>query len=115
MPLKILYVDLRVDPSKFEDSRWNWSQGLTARKAIEQALGEAVADQIVDDLAKDNKQLTVSWTNKATGEHSEVGGVGSLDWEIPDNSIVTAVYENQTTTQEKMNEAIEWMLKNETE
>lgn len=113
MAIKILYVDLRVSPSRFTKYLLDWRSGLTAQSAVQYALGESIAGQLVDDLLNDNKELIVSWTNSVTGEHSDVGGINSLEWEIADNSILSIVYENEETTQQKIDESIEWMLRNE--
>gem|GEM_PF-5227292 len=80
-----------------------------------QAVGEAVAQIIDDGLRSNDLELIVSWYNKATGDISEMGGVGRLDWLIEDNSILTITYDNGSTTQAQEDELEKWMLDNESD
>ena len=111
MAIKILYADLRNNASRYEHFAIAWKPGLTALLATQQTLTAEIADQITDDLHDNNQEIMVSWYNVITEEHSEIGGVGSLDWEIPDGSVLTIVYEDETTTQHQIDESSAWMLK----
>jgi hypothetical protein len=46
-------------------------------------------------------------------EHSEVGRLGNLDWQIPDTSYLTVLYEDQDTTNQQRDESSNWMIENE--
>lgn len=110
MSIKVLYVDLRNGGTQLESYTIAWENTLTAQKALETALGVQELDRINDDLEQDNRNLVISWSNLHTGETSDIGGVYSLDWPIPDNSIVAVVYEDASTTDEQMDTSNEWML-----
>lgn len=113
MSIKIFFADLRTKPSRLLENMVTCVPELTALEAVARALGQEKAKQITSDLLSNNPDLTVSWNNLKTGEQSEIGGVGSLDWKIPDNSVLSVVYENEATSQEQIDESIEWMLASE--
>ena len=113
MAIKVLYNDLRTTPPRLTRFLTAWYRGMTAQEALQNVLDARLVRQIVDDLASNKPEITVSWINEVTQEHSEIGGVGSLDWEIPDRSIVVVTYEDQTTTEEAVDTAITWMLEDE--
>lgn len=109
MIIKILYVDVRKHPSLLAKHQVLGHRGITARQALYLALDRAIADQIVQDLSRNSQEIVVSWSSLSTYEHSDVGGVDSLDWEIPDNSIISIVYEGNETSKEALDASIEWM------
>ncbi len=113
MAIKIFYTDLRVNPSKLVKYMIAWSPGLTAKRAVETALDLSDANSIVADLARNSAEVTVAWNNLVTGESSDVGGVDSLDWDIEDHSVLTITHENANTSQQQIDESIEWLLANE--
>jgi len=47
-----------------------------------------------------------------TEEVGGIGGVDSLDWRIEDHSLLTVVFEDETTTEERLDEIMNWMLDN---
>jgi hypothetical protein len=87
--------------------------GLTAESAIKEAFGIGIARRLTVELAANDPELTISWINRGTGEHSQVGGLDSLDWGLADDSILTVLYENGKTTEQQVDESTEWMLENE--
>ncbi len=113
MSLTVFYTDLRNRPSKLERQVAGWQPGLTAFQAVEQALGSAVAQQVEADLAANSDEIIVSWWNKESDDHSEIGGVGRLDWAVPDKTVITVSYHNDATTQEQIDESIRWTLAQE--
>ncbi len=110
MGITVLYTDLRRLPSRLERQTAEWRPALTAFEALQLALGPALAREIEKDLLSNSREVMVPWWNKDTDDHSEIGGVGSLDWTIADGTVVTVNYENQATTQQQIDEAIEWTL-----
>src|SRR5574341_35289 len=89
----------------------SWQKGLTAFEAIQEALSVDIAQQIAADLVRhDNHELTVSWASFRHDDHSEVGGVSSLDWEVEDESILAITYEDKSTSDQLLDESSEWML-----
>lgn len=113
MSVKTFYVDLRNRTSEYRKAIVDWHPELTAEAAVRQAFGDSIADQAVNDLQNNNWQVGVAWHIPDTDEHSEVGGVGSLDWEIPDTSYLTIVYEDKNTTNQQIDESSDWMTANE--
>jgi hypothetical protein len=63
-------------------------------------------------LASDNIELKVAWYNKRTDAISEMGGVGSLDWIVMDETVITVSYENALTSEEQFDELERWTLEN---
>ncbi len=110
MSIKILYTDLRTVPSKLEKHVLEWERDLTAFHALERTLGRLVAETIDKDLKNDNHELMVSWYNKDTGDICEIGGVGRLDWYVQDSMLLTVNYENESTSQQQIEEADNWTL-----
>src|SRR6185436_14668317 len=100
MSIKILLVDLRTGPIQLAKFELSWEPGLVARAALESALGEVQAKLIVGDLSTSNKELIVAWNNPLSGEHSNIGGVDSLEWPISDHSIISIVYEDENVSSE---------------
>ena|SRR6185369_3434288 len=113
MSIKILYIDLRCDPPIFNDLLVSFSKKMSASQAIKDAIGIDKRDEIISDLHRNDPTLTIAWVNTETDEHSDIGGVSALDWEIPDKSILSVKYENEDTSQEYINSAINWMLEKE--
>ncbi len=110
MSIIILYTDLRVVPSKLEKHVLEWERDLTALNALERTLGQLLAENIDKDLKKRSREIIVSWYVKDTDDISEIGGIGSLDWNMEDSTILTVSYENESTTQEQIEESINWTL-----
>ena len=113
MSITILYTDLRSMPSKLERRVVDWHVSLTAFDVLEHAFGLALAQRIEDDLHANIKEIMVSWWNKENGDHSEIGGVGRIDWIVPDQMVFIVSYENGATTQKQIDDSIEWTLKQE--
>ncbi|HEY9711228.1 MAG TPA: hypothetical protein V6D48_23670 [Oculatellaceae cyanobacterium] len=113
MSVKILFVDLRTDPIQLTKFDVRWRPGLVAREAVESTLGGTRASQIVADLSTGNKELIIAWNNLVSGEHSNIGGVNSLEWQISDHSIISIVYEDENVNSDKSEAAIQWMLNQE--
>ncbi len=111
MTVTVFFTDLRDTASKLERYVLDWQDGLTAFQALEHALGAAVVVKIDSDLKADSKELIVSWMNRHTEEASEIGGVGRLDWDITDDTVLTVSYEGKETTQEQIDELLEWTLR----
>jgi len=114
MTIKLFYIDLRIEPNEFAKFIVDWDSELSAYTATAIALGETRAKKIATHLLADNKELTVAWHSLISSEHSNVGGVDSLEWHIPDNSILSILYQDENITTEKLDIAIQWMLINET-
>ena len=112
MSVIVFYVDLRKGETLLQKFIVEWSDGLEADPVLEIALGKDLAEKIKVDLASNNQEIIVSWNNLDTGEHSEMGGIGTLSWVISNNSILTIVYEDQNTTEDQVNKSNEWMLEN---
>jgi hypothetical protein len=113
MSVKVFYVDLRNRTSEYKKAVIDWHSELTAEAAVRQAFGESVANQAVHDLDINSGEIGIAWHIPDTDEHSEIGGVGSLDWDIPDISYLTIVYEDEHTTNQQIDESSEWMIANE--
>ncbi len=90
-----------------------WQENLTAQEAVTLAFGENRTNVIMADLERNNEFLTVSWVNPKLDDHSEIGGVGSLNWHIPDLTVLVIFYEDEATTQAEVDQAMQWMLDNE--
>jgi hypothetical protein len=113
MSLKVYFVDLRNRISVYRKAALEWYPHLTAEEAVREAFGNELAQQAVADLQQNRPEILVAWDNPTTEEHSEVGGVGSHDWQIPDTSNLTIIYEDQDTTNQQIDESSDWMLENE--
>jgi len=110
--IQLFYSDLRRGQSSKEKYLVDWYDGLTAFDVIAQALGKGEAVRINERLARGDLGLTVSWSNWVTEEVGGIGGVDSLDWRIEDHSLLTVVFEDETTTEERLDEIMNWMLDN---
>lgn len=110
--ITIFYADMRGGYSRFEKHSVAWHEGLSAADAVRQAMGDETAQVILDDLAQNNFDLMVSWLNPLTDEHSELGGIGSLDWEIESSWILTITYADQQTTGQQDEKFETWLLAN---
>jgi len=110
MSIEIFYTDLRIVPSKLEKRVLEWERDLTAFSALERTLGRLLAESIERDLKNNSQEVMVSWYNKDTDDICEIGGVGSLDWYLEDSTLLTVNYENESTSQEQIEEAIHWTL-----
>ncbi|MBN1123321.1 MAG: hypothetical protein JXJ17_19775 [Anaerolineae bacterium] len=113
MSILILYTDLRILPSILQKAEVEWCKGLSAFDAVRQSFGSKVANDIQQDLIRNNTELIVAWYNKASGDICEIGGVGTLDWVIDDYTLLTITYENANTTEEQIAEADQWTLEND--
>jgi len=113
MSIKILYTDLRTVPSKLEKCVVEWQPDLTALQVLEKALGETLTNEVERGLKSNSREIIVSWYNESTGDVSEIGGVGTLEWHIPDDTVLTISYENEATTQQQVDESIKWTLEQE--
>ena len=114
MAIVIQYVDLRHKPSTLEKFSVDWQEGMTALSIVQLTLGEIIAQQIADELASNSPEIMVSWVHAATDKHSGIGGIDSLEWSVPDDSLLVISYEDDTLTTTQELQAINWMLKNET-
>jgi hypothetical protein len=110
LAVKILYVDVRDDKQIMQSFTISWQKELSASEAIRQTVKQAIADEIINDLKRNNPEIIVSWYHEETEDHSEMGGVGDLDWEIPDKSVLTITYENENTTPEQIDLSSDWMI-----
>ena len=110
MSILILVNELRTTPSQLAHYAVEGMPELTAYEAVALAIGAPFAAMVENDLAKNNKEIIVAWSDTDTGEHSEVGGVGSLKWPIAANGVLAISYENERTTQAQIDESSEWML-----
>ena len=113
MAVRLFYVDIRPEPPDMRKTWINWFDEMTAQQAVRFAFGDNIADSVLTDLAQDNMFLTVSWINPVLDDSSEIGGVGSLDWHIPDQTTLVINYEDATTTEVKQDQAMQWLLDNE--
>jgi hypothetical protein len=110
MSILVLHVDARREPAVLLRKWIDWRTDLQAQDAVEMALGEAIMTQIQKDLLEENSQLTVSWTDRISGEHSGVGGVNDLQWHIGDNSVLTILYLNDSIESHSLERISEWMM-----
>ncbi len=111
MAVKILFGDLRDGDTTMSDHTVLWQAHRTARQALCGALETEIAETVLDDLARNDNRLTVSWSSVAHGEHSDIGGVDDLDWEIEDDSVLSVAYEDEQTSSAMIEPSIQWMLK----
>jgi hypothetical protein len=111
MSISLLFTDLRSAPSRLEKYNIEWKPNLTAKQALEITLGPNLVDDIEKDLRNNSRELIVSWYNKRSNEISEIGGVGTINWIVTDHTVITVSYENNSTTQQQIDESIEWTLK----
>ena len=111
MSIIILYVDLRNNKTQLKEQEIDWKDGITAFEAVKIALTGKVAQQIQNALVHNSiPGLIVSWSSLIDNSISEIGGVGSLDWKIDDNSMLAITYEDEATSDQQMDESTEWML-----
>jgi hypothetical protein len=113
MAVKILWADLRYRKTILQSATIEWRSGLTAAEVVVQGFGESDAQQIARDLQSNNPEIMVSWYNLITDEGSGIGGVGSLDWEIQDRTILAINYEDEMTTDKQVERCADWMLESE--
>jgi O-acetyl-ADP-ribose deacetylase (regulator of RNase III) len=113
MSINVLFNDLRVIPPRFNKYIVDWRIGLKAYEVMQKSLSMPIAKRVLRDLESNNLEITVSWFNDEIDQRSEIGGVKSLDWEIPDKSVLVITYENDNTSIDVVNEAISWMMKDE--
>jgi hypothetical protein len=106
----ILFTDLRAAPSKLKKHILEWQPNLTAKQALEMTLGQSSTAEIEKELKNNSHELIVSWYNKRSNEISEIGGLGEINWIVPDDTVITVSYENENTTEQQINESVEWML-----
>jgi hypothetical protein len=111
--ISVFFADIRDDRLQFFKGEVERSPNMTVLEAIRRILGEELTTAINNDLHSNNSEVTVSWNNLTTGKHSNIGGVGSLNWAINDNIIVTIVYDNEATSPEQEDKMITWMLNNQ--
>ena len=110
MSIILLFTDLRTTPSRLLKYRFDWEPNQFASNLIQQVLGEKTVKEIEKDFSKNNPDIIVSWFHKDTKDVSEIGGVGSLRWIVQDNTIITIAYENENTTEQQIEEVINWTL-----
>jgi len=113
MSIKVLFNDLRIYPLQFNRHIIDWFPGMRADEVVKKSFPISVAERIIDDLNKNNQQITVSWLNDILDQRSEVGGVESFDWQIPDKSILIIIYQDDTTSKDSVEQAISWMMEDE--
>jgi hypothetical protein len=113
MSIKVLFHDLRTSSPQIDRQIVDWWTGMRADEVIKTAFSPLVAEKIFDDLYTNNYEITVSWLNDDLDQRSEVGGVASLDWAIPDRSTLIITYQNNTTSQDSIDTVISWMMKDE--
>lgn len=112
MDVTIYFADMRDGVSRFEKHIVEWKEGMSAADAVRQALEPETAQAILDDLLQNNLDLIVSWLNPITDQHSEMGGVGGLDWEIDSGSMLTITYADEQTAEQQEAEFEAWILAN---
>ena len=66
MPVKVLYNDLRTIPPEFRRIIVDWYPGLSACRALHDSIGPMDAQQIIDDLDRNDPEIMVSWLNEVT-------------------------------------------------
>lgn len=110
MPIQILLADLRGGISQYDSGYAEWFMGITAKESIRIGISYQLAAQVEHDLAQDNRELMVAWNSNISDQHSEVGGVGAIGWEIEDHSVLTIVYQDASTTSAQIDASSEWML-----
>jgi hypothetical protein len=110
MSVIVLLTGLRQNPSKLVRCDINWESNLTAKQVIEKAFGNLLSAEIENDLRINNSKLMIAWYNKASGDVSEIGGVGNLNWKVSDNIVITINYESDSTTDDQIEESIKWTL-----
>lgn len=108
MAILILYTDVRSDPLELVSKLLDWQPQLTAFQAIALGLGSAKAETIQADLAKNSSELIVAWHNQATDDICEMGGVGSLEWEVEDTMSISISYMDEDLSEELFNKYCEW-------
>lgn len=113
MTVRILFVDLRNENSIRKKADVQWNEALTASDAIGEAFTKHTANTIAAELDKNYEELTVSWSNSKSEQHSEIGGMGNLEWLVQDGSVIVIMYQDQDTTEEQVDESYGWMLENE--
>ena len=111
MSVVILYTDLRCMPSKLSRHEINWIAEQTALFYLQKALGETLAEEVDNDLRNNSSEIIVGWYDKISGDICDMGGTGSLDWITLDSYVLTISYENELTTEQQIDESIEWTLK----
>ena len=110
MAVTILFVDIRDKRKTMEAHCVHWDRNLSAQDALKSVFSSALANEIILDLEQNNPEIIVSWHDADINEHSEIGGVGDLNWHIPDGSTVTIVYENQQTSEAQIDRSSDWMI-----
>ena len=113
MSIVILFTDLRAYPSKLEKHVAEWAPDMTARQILQSHLGSDLVNGIDQDLKENNQELKVSWYNNYSGDISEIGGIGNIDWIVPDGMVITVSYENEHTTRQQIDDSIAWTMKQE--
>lgn len=112
MAVRILYIDIRDEKQVMRSYTVAWRPKLTAYDAIRLALNMTKALEVARDLESNDPDILIAWHDEELATHSEVGGVANLDWDIPDKSVLTIVYENQNSTQQQIDASSDWMIQN---
>lgn len=112
MSILLIFADLRYDRSEFKKFVIEFESIITALDILGRGLGELEAKNISNDLQDDNRSLTISWYNAETDAISEIGGVGRLDWVVPNNTILTVTYEGDQITDQRSSEFENWSIEN---
>jgi hypothetical protein len=108
MAIFLVFTDLRLLPSRLLKFSTDWKQDLTAFEVVSICMGIEQANTIENDLNKNNPDIIISWYHKPTGDICEIGGVRTLSWKVTDNIIIGVAYENQTSSEEQIDELIKW-------
>lgn len=106
-------MDLRDNKNIYIANSVTWSTDLTAQEAVSIGLDDTKVQKVITLLSVNSPSVIVAWHNSQTQEHSEVGGVGRLDWQIEDNSTLTITLQDETTTDKQLDASSEWLLEND--
>ena len=112
MSISVYFVDLRNGTSEYTKVVVPWNDGMKAIDVLNEALAPEVVQSIVADLTRNHPYLMVSWNSGQTRDHSDIGGVGSLDWLIKTDLTLTIIYEDENTCEHQIDESAEWLLQN---
>jgi hypothetical protein len=113
--IEVFYSDLRVQPSLMVRAKIEWQPSLTALEAISRVVGEQRAEQVAEDLITNQGELMVFSWRYIDGVAREVSGVGRLDWDVDEHSVLSVNYENELTTSEQIEAFDRWCLKTDEE
>lgn len=112
MKVKILYADIRDNRQTMLAFVVPWRSGMSAKEAVADAFEEHMSAGIVHDLGSNSPEIILAWHDEKIEEHSEVGGLADLDWEIPNRSILIILYENSNTSDQQIDLSSDWITQN---